>query len=138
MDYVQYIEEVSPKTLLNKGGNTQYILDESKFEKAKYEVKIVSDMSGIITDINAEEIGILARDLGGGRIRKDDKIDYAAGVKLSKKIGQRVCIGEEIAIIFTNKKEVIEYTVNRLKSIFKIETVESSSFKRTNVIKVIS
>ncbi len=61
----------------NQGGDISYLENTDKFEKAKYELKVISDKCGIIQEINAKEIGELACFLGAGRVRKEDEIDKA-------------------------------------------------------------
>ena len=63
----------------NQGGDISYINNIDKFEKSKYIIPVTSLKSGIISDINAEDIGKVACLLGAGRIRKEDNIDYTAG-----------------------------------------------------------
>ena len=43
--------------------------------------------------------------LGGGREKYDDVIDMSAGIVLNKKVGDRVQIGERIALVYTNKND---------------------------------
>ena len=61
----------------NQGGDTSYLENTDKFEKAKYELKVISNECGIVQEINAREIGELACFLGAGRVRKEDEIDKA-------------------------------------------------------------
>ena len=46
-------------------------------------VPIKSIKEGVIEKINAYNMGIIARDLGAGRIEKNDKIDYTVGIVLN-------------------------------------------------------
>ena len=57
----------------NQGGDISYINNIDKFEKSKYIIPVTSLKSGIISDINAEDIGKVACLLGAGRIRKEAK-----------------------------------------------------------------
>ena len=54
--------------------------------------------------MNAEIIGSASVILGAGREKKDDTIDYTAGIILNKKTGDYVSEGEIIATLFTNDK----------------------------------
>lgn len=94
-----------------QGGDESYVLDTNKFDRAKFVIKITSKKSGYITKIDALEIGEFAMRLGAGREKIEDKIDYAAGIVLSKKIGDYTNIGDELCEIYTNKddyKEIIK------------------------------
>ena len=52
-------------------------------------------------------IGIAAMKLGAGRAAKDDIIDHKAGIMLYKKPGDRICRGDVIAKLLTDKKDAI-------------------------------
>ena len=53
-------------------------------------------------------IGLLATDLGAGRQRVDDIIDPKAGIVLKKKLGDKVDRGETVAVIHTDREEVVD------------------------------
>ncbi len=118
----------------NQGGDITYIENTIKFPKAKYEIEILSKKSGYIKEINAEEIGKLASKLGAGRIKKEDKIDYTAGVVLNKKVGDIVKAKEKLATLYTNKKQY-EKAKEELERIIKIsdEVVE----KEKTILEII-
>ena len=88
-----------------QGGDISYIEDTSKFKTAKYKYELISQKDGIIKDLNAEQIGNLVCFLGGGRIKKEDEIDYDVGIVLNKKIGDYVKKGDLLCTIFANSKE---------------------------------
>ena len=58
--------------------------------KLKKGVNILSEKEGYLREINALEIGKLSCKLGSGRVKKEDNIDYDAGVILKKDIGSYV------------------------------------------------
>ncbi|WP_438351797.1 hypothetical protein ACP8HI_12180 [Paenibacillus sp. FA6] len=64
------------------------------------EVKAVQ--AGYVSAIQAESIGIAAMLLGAGRETKDSIIDLAVGIRLSKKIGDAVQLGETLAVLHVN------------------------------------
>ena len=118
----------------NQGGDISYIEDTKKFSEAKYEIEIFSSKEGYIKEINAEEIGKLASYLGAGRTKKEDKIDYTAGIILNKKVGDNVKINEKLATLYTNK-ENYEEAKEELERIIKIsnEAVE----KEKTILEII-
>ena len=107
----------------NQGGNISYIEDINKFEKAKYILPVIYEANneGIVRKLKAEEIGKLSVFLGGGRIKKEDKIDTAVGITFNKKIGDKVERGEILAYIHANNEEKGKEAVERLKQIYVIE-----------------
>lgn len=72
--------------------------------KIDAKVKVVkAEKAGILKTINAEKIGMLSLKLGAGKINDKQKIDYSAGVKLYKNVGDKVKVGEILATLYTNK-----------------------------------
>ena len=89
-----------------QGGDVDYLRDVSRFPAAPaYEVCAPAD--GYIADMDAERIGIVGVALGAGRAKKEDAIDFAAGIRLLKKTGDAVAAGEPIALLYTNRPEAV-------------------------------
>lgn len=92
--------------VLAQGGNLSLIeksnyldcLDEYKFE-------VHSDYDGYIFKVDTEKIGKTAMILGAGREKKDDTIDYNAGIILNKKTGDKVTKDEVLAVFYSSSKE---------------------------------
>ena len=105
----------------NQGGDISYIENTSKFEKAKYILPVTIEKSGIVKEVKAEEVGKLSVFLGGGRIRKEDKIDPAVGITLNKKVGNKVEKSDIVAYIHANDEEKGKEAVQRLKEMYVIE-----------------
>ena len=69
--------------------------------------------------MKAEKIGKASCNLGAGRQKKEDSIDFSAGIILNKKVGDYVNIGEPLAYLHTNKEEVIEETKKYVLSAYE-------------------
>lgn len=87
-----------------QGGDSSVIKDTSRFEKATYSYEVKANNSGYITHINTEQCGIASVALGAGRETKDSIIDYAAGIILQKKYGDKVKEGDIIATLYAKKE----------------------------------
>lgn len=85
-----------------QGGNPEVVDNTELLPKAKYNIPITAEGSGYVTAIEAEQIGLSAMMLGAGRKKKDDIIDFAAGITLEKKVGDSVNKGENLCILHTN------------------------------------
>lgn len=105
----------------NQGGDISYLEDTEKFSKAKFIEPIKSKKQGYIQEINAEEVGKIACNLGAGRIRKEDKIDYTVGIKLCKKVSEKVSQGDDLAYIYANDVEKLQEAKQKLEKIIKID-----------------
>ena len=91
-----------------QGGDISYIEDTSRFEKAKFETPVKAEKSGFMSNSDAEKIGSICVELGGGRKTKEDAIDHSAGIILCKKTGDWVEKGEVIARLYTNRENAVE------------------------------
>ncbi len=87
-----------------QGGNIKVIDDTELLPKAELVYDVLSPKSGYITNMQAETIGSASVILGAGREKKDDVIDYSAGIVLYKKTGEKVTKGEKIAEFHLNDK----------------------------------
>lgn len=105
----------------NQGGDISYLENISKFSNAKYIEPIKAEKNGYIKEINAEEIGKVACNLGAGRIRKEDKIDYTVGIKLCKKVSEKVSQGDDLVYVYANDIEKLQTAEQKLKNIIKID-----------------
>jgi len=128
--YEKFIELVE-----NQSGDISYIKDLNKFKKANYIYEVKSNIEGYVQKLNAGIIGEVARDLGAGRIRKEDNIDYEAGIIFNKKIGDKVNKGEVLAEIHTNKENIIKEAEMRILSAYEINNIPVQ--KEKNILGVI-
>ncbi len=103
-----------------QGGNTA-LIKNNKLPKAKYNIRLKSDKDGYVNNINAREIGLGAMLLGAGRIDKDSKIDYSVGIKLLKKVGDKVIKGESLAVVYYNGEEKLSEVKKRIKDAYSIK-----------------
>ena len=104
----------------NQGGDIAYLENTDKFEKAQFTEEILASQNGYIQEINAEEIGKVACNLGAGRIKKEDNIDYAVGIELDKKVGTKVQKGEILGKIHANDTTKLEIAKKQVNDIIKI------------------
>ena len=98
--------ELFGKLIEAQGGNASIIHDTSLLPTAKHQIEVPATASGYVTKIEADDIGVAAMLLGAGRATKEDKIDLAVGIVLTKKIGDPVQKGEPLAIIHSNTENV--------------------------------
>lgn len=119
----------------NQKGDISYLNDISKFEKAKYIVSIKAMKDGYIKEINAESIGKVACNLGAGRVKKEDEIDYSVGIILNKKVSDYVNKDDIIGYIHANNSNKLEEAQNKLYEIIKISNEKVQ--KEDTILKII-
>ena len=82
--------------------------DDTQIEVSNKKLDIITKEEGYIKNIDALEIGKLARVLGAGRLTKDDIIDPKVGIVLNKKVGDTVKKGEKLLTVYYNEKKISE------------------------------
>lgn len=92
--------------IIMQDGDPAVIDDYGVMPQAQYHVPIVAERDGIVTKIAADEMGIASMRLGGGRSAKDDQLDYAVGLVLHHKVGDKVRQGEPLVTVHSNQKEI--------------------------------
>lgn len=101
-----------------QGGDISYIDDTSKFIDASVCIEYKAEKSGYINKIDAQKIGRASVLLGAGREKKDDVIDFGAGIYLCKKTGDEVREGDTVARLYTNKNEYADSALAVIKEAF--------------------
>ncbi len=89
----------------NQGGDPSCADDPGKLPGAREKMTAASPADGFVSAIQAEQIGIAAMTLGAGRETKESAIDLAVGIRLEKKVGDKVSRGEPLATLYVNDKE---------------------------------
>lgn len=107
-----------------QGGDTSYLEDTSKFEKAQYKVEVKAQKSGYIHAMDTESIGIASVMLGAGRKTVEDTIDFAAGIEMVKKTGDKVEEGDVLALIYTNDQASIKEASDKILASYTIDDVK--------------
>jgi len=85
-----------------QGGDPRVIDEPQRLPQARQRADVTSPAAGFVTSTDCEQFGIALAMLGGGREKKEDKIDHAVGLEFHKRIGGRVEKGESLATIHYN------------------------------------
>jgi pyrimidine-nucleoside phosphorylase len=109
-----------------QGGNIQYLLKPESYASAGHKAVLKADSSGFITEINTYEVGMASVQLGAGRLRSKDVVDSRAGIIMFKKLGEQVSANETLLELHTNRPQVIDSVLDRLKNAIRINETPSS------------
>lgn len=120
------LDKIENKEAINKliemveaqNGDSSYIINPNKFDKANYTTGIKTIKKGYVEEIDTEQIGMCSMLVGSGRKIKTDVINPKVGIILNKKIGDYVNDGDVLAYLHTDSidKKIEE----RILSSFKI------------------
>jgi pyrimidine-nucleoside phosphorylase len=91
--------EQARKWIAAQGGDPAIVDDYSLLPQPRTTIEVKAPQSGFITFIDTYQAGMFTVDLGAGRKKADDVIDYAAGVMFDRKTGDEVRAGDTIARI---------------------------------------
>jgi len=103
-----------------QGGDPRVTEDPGLLPTAPVQQPVLASTSGYVERADALEIGLAGKALGAGRDRKDAPIDYAVGVQLHKKVGDRVAAGEALATIHARTAAAADNVANRVAAAFTV------------------
>lgn len=107
-----------------QGGDGDWILHPEKFPEAAFSHVVTARASGYITGVDTESYGVASLLLGAGRNTMKDKIDAAAGICLKAKTGDRVNVGDPIAVLYSEKEESFAAAEERILAATRIEATQ--------------
>lgn len=100
-----------------------------ELKKAKYYgVEVKSQKAGYLEKVDTRALGRFVMSLGGGRMAVDDKIDHTVGLKVLKRVGDKVEKGESVALLYCNEKPRFD---DEILSAF---TIGAKKAKKTKLI----
>lgn len=85
-----------------QGGDERVVNEPERLPQARLHVDVVSPATGYVNVTNCEQLGTALAMLGGGREKKEDKIDHAVGLEFHKRVGDRVEKNEKLVTIHYN------------------------------------
>ena len=103
-----------------QGGNVAAIDKFELLPNATGMREIVTSRGGYVTAIHAEDIGRASTQMGAGRDRTDDAIDYAVGVILEVKTGDKVDAGAVLGRLYYTREEGLDEAAEMVEDAFRI------------------
>jgi len=85
-----------------QGGDVGVVDDPHRLAHARQTLNVTSSANGYVASIQCEQLGVACVVLGGGREKKEDKIDPAVGIEFHKRIGDAVKRGEPLCTLHYN------------------------------------
>jgi pyrimidine-nucleoside phosphorylase len=102
-----------------QGGDVSYVDEPAQLPTATFVREVPAPRSGYIAGLNAREVGLTSMLLGGGRAKKEDRIDHAVGVVLQAKIGDHVEEGQPLLSIHANDEARLPGARQRLLAAYE-------------------
>ena len=114
------LEKFKHNIELQKGNPRICDKPEMLLEKKILQISISAEKNGFVAEVDTKSVGEAVSEIGGGRFKVSDKIDYAVGFACKKKIGDKVKKGEEIGIIFCRTQRQADLISEKLQNAYKI------------------
>jgi len=103
-----------------QGGDERIVDEPQRLQTANSHQSVASPAAGFVTATDCEQFGTALAILGGGRERKEDKIDHAVGLEFHKRIGDAVERGETLATIHYNSHVKVAEATRLISESYKI------------------
>lgn len=118
-----------------QGGDPQVINDYSLFKQAEFKQEVYAEQDGIISGISCEKTGLISLSLGAGRKTKESDIDFSAGIRFARTVGDEVRKGDLLATVYTSSECDINAAAKELAGVFSYGTEKISEKKVKKIIK---
>lgn len=102
-----------------QGGDVGVIDAPERLPQAALVETVNAPRTGFVKEVNAREVGLAAVDLGAGRAKKGDALDYAVGFLIHRKVGERVKKGQPLFTIHANDAAKLEAAKARVLAAHK-------------------
>ena len=119
-----YALETFKKLIESQGGNSIVINNYRFFPQPNFAYQLKAKQDGYIQNIDAYKTAYACKILGAGREKKEDSIDYSAGIYLNKICGEKVSYDDVIATVYANDADKIETAINLLEEAITISHEE--------------
>jgi len=85
-----------------QGGDPRVCDDLSRLPQPRLHRTVTATRAGVLSAVEAEQVGIAGMLLGAGRKSVEDRIDHAAGITVSVRLGDRLRAGDPLATMHFN------------------------------------
>ena len=124
------LESIETRSALNKfrdiissqDGDIDSLIQEGITKNNAIIIK--SKDSGFIKSIKTDEIGWALVEIGAGRKKENDKLDYSAGIEFINKVGNKVNKGDAIYRIFGNDTQRLNNAKKMLQKTYSLTKTE--------------
>ncbi|AXB46976.1 thymidine phosphorylase [Amycolatopsis albispora] len=99
---------------------------EAALPEPKHVHIVEAGQDGVLSTLDAYAVGVAAWRLGAGRARKEDPVQYAAGILCHAKPGDRVSAGEPLLELHTDTPEAVPAALRTLDGAYTISDTAPS------------
>ena len=104
-----------------QGGDPQEIRHPERLPTAPVQQTLLAEQAGYVHGIDAREVGLTVVEMGGGRKKKGDAIDFGVGVICVAKVGDRVGAGDPLCTVHAADESAAFAAVSRLRAAWRAQ-----------------
>jgi pyrimidine-nucleoside phosphorylase len=110
-----------------QGGDVGVIDDPGRLPHARHSLDICAATSGFVAAIQCEQLGVACVVLGGGREKKEDRVDPAVGLTFHKRIGDKVERGEPLCTLRYNSDVRLPEATRLAETAYGVASIKPAS-----------
>lgn len=95
---------------------------KAELPKAKLSHVVTASSTGVLSKLDALAVGVASWRLGAGRARKEDPVQFGAGIVLNKVQGESITAGEPLLTLYTDDEERFSRAMESLEGGIEIGT----------------
>lgn len=107
-----------------QGGDLGIVDAPETYPAAKHSHEIRAQQGGFVHAVHARTLGQVSMQLGAGRAKKEDSIDYTAGIVIEKKVSDKVAAGDLLATLYASQNPIPTTLIERVTNAFTIKAEE--------------
>ena len=104
-----------------QGGDPEQIRHPERLPTAPVQQMLLAEQAGYVHGIDAREVGLAVVEMGGGRKKKGDAIDFGVGVLCLAKVGDRVEVGDPLCAVHAADESSALVALSRLRAAWRVE-----------------
>jgi thymidine phosphorylase len=131
----EVLERFRQNVELQRGDASVCDKPDALIERSLKKIPITAAKDGYVNAIDTLCLGQCIGNIGGGRVKAEDKVDHAVGYSCSAKLGDRVRKGDELGVILARTRSQADSVTQLLQNAYTIgpKKPEATSLVRTRV-----
>jgi len=95
---------------------------------------IFASESGVLSELDALDVGIASWRLGAGRARKEDPVQFGAGIVLHAQRGSQIEAGQPLMTLFTDEPARFERAIESAQHAITIEAASNAKTSARSIV----
>lgn len=110
-----------------QGGDPEQIRHPERLPAARVQQALLAEKDGFVHAIDAREVGLAVVEMGGGRKKKGDAIDFGVGVICQAKVGDWVARGKPLCTVHAADEAGMHTALSRLRGAWQVKSKSAAA-----------